>query len=177
MVSLSAISLEPIAINQDKVPYPILKARNDPNSKVVVYHVDDKAGLDVASLLVAKGWENVFYLTNGIEGVVKNQPGLLVGDPSDFVTPQQLNSSTPQQLNSSTAQRLNTSTAQQLSLPTSGHHTFSRKLLAPQLSPLPGIDLTKKQQIPRQKPFQPLASSSKKPLTRQKTLSSLNTPL
>lgn len=157
MVTLSALSLEPIAINQDKVPYSLLKARNDPNAKIVVYHVDDKAGLEVASLLVAKGWENVFYLTNGLEGVVKNQPGLLVGDVSNFVTSRPLNPSTPQPLN----------------LPTSGQHSFSRNLLSPQLGSLANGDLSKKQQIPRQRPYQASSSSSKKPLARQKTLSSL----
>lgn len=45
----------------------------------MLYHTDDKSGLDAAHLLANKGWRNLLYLTNGIEGVMEVKPDLVEG--------------------------------------------------------------------------------------------------
>ena len=46
----------------------MLQYKNKENKIIVVYHFDEKAGMEYAKELYEKGYDNVYLLSSGIEG-------------------------------------------------------------------------------------------------------------
>jgi len=55
---------------QDQITPDLYAFKQASNKKLVVYDTDDKTTSEVATLLVNKGWCNVFSLTGGFEETV-----------------------------------------------------------------------------------------------------------
>jgi len=65
-----AISYEKKRLMQDQITPDLYAFKQASNKKLVVYDTDDKTTSEVATLLVNKGWCNVFSLTGGFEETV-----------------------------------------------------------------------------------------------------------
>ena len=55
-------------IKQDKIIPQLYQYRNKEDKIIVVYHFDEKKGIDYTTQFIEKGYENVYLLSGGIEG-------------------------------------------------------------------------------------------------------------
>jgi centrosomal protein CEP41 len=53
--------------------------KNKPNKLIIIYHEDDKSGIQVASVLFEKGFDNIYLLTGGIEEFYQKHSSLVLG--------------------------------------------------------------------------------------------------
>lgn len=65
---------------QDQITPELWQFKQAVNKKLVVYDVDDKLTGEIATLLVQKGWENIYALTGGLEEVAATYSEILDGD-------------------------------------------------------------------------------------------------
>ena len=64
-------------IKRDKLIPQIFNYKNKENKIIVVYHFDEKQGIDYAKEMFEKGYDNVYLLSCGIEGFAQEiQDGL-----------------------------------------------------------------------------------------------------
>jgi len=76
-----AINFEKKRLNQDQIS-PELWAfkRGGRSKKLVVYDINDRLSAEMATLMVQKGWENVYALTGGLEEVATTYAELIEGE-------------------------------------------------------------------------------------------------
>jgi centrosomal protein CEP41 len=64
-------------IKRDKFIPQLLTYKNKENKIIVVYHFDEKAGIDYAKEMYEKGYDNIYLLSCGVEGFAQEiQDGL-----------------------------------------------------------------------------------------------------
>jgi len=55
-------------IKRDKWIPQLMQYKNKESKIIIVYHFDEKGGIDFAKEMFEKGYDNVFLLSSGIEG-------------------------------------------------------------------------------------------------------------
>lgn len=75
-----AESYEKKRLNQDQITPELWRFKSSKGKKLVVYDIDDKTTAEMASLLVQKGWENVYALNGGLDEVAATYGEMLEGD-------------------------------------------------------------------------------------------------
>ena len=53
--------------------------KNKEGKMIILYHTDERNGVPYANLLFQKGYDNVFFLSGGIEEFMKKYPEYLEG--------------------------------------------------------------------------------------------------
>ncbi len=72
-----ALSFPGPRIKQDKYLPQLFNYKNKENKIIIVYHFDEKPGMEYATQLSEKGYDNLFLLNGGIEGFAQElQEGL-----------------------------------------------------------------------------------------------------
>lgn len=54
-------------IKQDKIIPQLFHYKNKDNKIIIVYHFDEKKGIDYVNELFEKGYDNIYLLSGGIE--------------------------------------------------------------------------------------------------------------
>lgn len=63
-----------VMISRDKFPSQMIMMKNKEGKMIIVYHSDERNGIPYASLLFQKGYDNIYFLSGGIEEFVKKYP-------------------------------------------------------------------------------------------------------
>jgi centrosomal protein CEP41 len=74
-----ALSFPGILINRDKFLPEMLTMKSQDGKMVIVYHNDERNGIPFAQRLFEKGFDNVYFLSGGIEDFAKKFPEYLEG--------------------------------------------------------------------------------------------------
>ena len=53
--------------------------KNKLDKLIIVYHEDDKASINYATVLYEKGFDNIYLLTGGIEDFYQKKPEWVIG--------------------------------------------------------------------------------------------------
>lgn len=75
-----AVNFPSVLIPRDKFPQQMYALKNRPDKLIIVYHCDDKNGVDVAKALYEKGFDNIYMLSGGIEDFYQKYPDLCAGN-------------------------------------------------------------------------------------------------
>ena len=74
-----AISFPAVNITRDKFTHQMLMMKNKPGKMIILYHYDERNGIPYANTFFQKGYDNVYFLSGGIEEFAKNYPDHLEG--------------------------------------------------------------------------------------------------
>ena len=74
-----AISFPGVMISRDKFLTEMIMMKNKEGKMIILYHSDERNGVPYANLLFQKGYDNVFFLSGGIEEFRKKFPEYLDG--------------------------------------------------------------------------------------------------
>lgn len=74
-----AINFPAALIPRDRYPQQMYMLKNKPDKLIIVYHDDDKSGMNYAAVLYEKGFDNIYLLTGGIEDFYQKKPEYVVG--------------------------------------------------------------------------------------------------
>ena len=74
-----AISFPGVMISRDKFLPEMIMMKNKEGKMIILYHSDERNGIPYANLLFQKGYDNVFFLSGGIEEFMKKYPEYLEG--------------------------------------------------------------------------------------------------
>ncbi len=74
-----AISFPGVMISRDKFLTEMIMMKNKEGKMIILYHSDERSGVPYANLLFQKGYDNVFFLSGGIEEFRKKFPEYLDG--------------------------------------------------------------------------------------------------
>ena len=74
-----AISFPGVMISRDKFLPEMIMMKNKEGKMIILYHTDERNGVPYANLLFQKGYDNVFFLSGGIEEFMKKYPEYLEG--------------------------------------------------------------------------------------------------
>jgi centrosomal protein CEP41 len=74
-----AISFPGVMISRDKFLPEMIMMKNKEGKMIILYHSDERNGVPYANLLFQKGYDNVFFLSGGIEEFRKKFPEYLDG--------------------------------------------------------------------------------------------------
>ena len=67
------------SISRDKFISQMIMMKNKESKMIIVYHTDERNGVPYAGLLFQKGYDNVYFLSGGIEEFCKKFPEYLEG--------------------------------------------------------------------------------------------------
>jgi len=76
----SALNYPAAMLARDQYPSELFRAKRDPKKIVIVYHSSDSSGAQPATMMVQKGFENLYMLSGGMEDLVRDYPELIEGD-------------------------------------------------------------------------------------------------
>ncbi len=74
-----AISFPAVNISRDKFTHQLIMMKNKPGKMIILYHNDERNGIPYANNFFQKGYDNVYFLSGGIEEFAKNYPDHLEG--------------------------------------------------------------------------------------------------
>ena len=74
-----AINFPAVNISRDKFTHQLIMMKNKPGKMIILYHNDERAGIPYANNFFQKGFDNVYFLSGGIEDFAKNYPDHLEG--------------------------------------------------------------------------------------------------
>ena len=74
-----AISFPAVNISRDKFSQQLIMMKNKPGKMIILYHNDERNGIPYANNFFQKGYDNVYFLSGGIEEFAKNFPEHLEG--------------------------------------------------------------------------------------------------
>jgi len=74
-----AISFPAVNISRDKFTHQLIMMKNKPGKMIILYHNDERNGIPFANNFFQKGYDNVYFLSGGIEEFAKNYPDYLEG--------------------------------------------------------------------------------------------------
>ena len=74
-----ALSFPGVMISRDKFLNQMIMMKNKESKMIIVYHNDDRSGVPYAGLLFQKGYDNIYFLSGGIEEFVKKYPEYVEG--------------------------------------------------------------------------------------------------
>lgn len=77
---VEAINYPAPNIKRDRVFPLLLKFKNVPGKKIVIYNFDERTGIPVAKMFYDKGYDNIYLLSGGIEEFVQLHHELVEGD-------------------------------------------------------------------------------------------------
>lgn len=58
----------------------LLKFKNAPTKKIIIYNFDERTGIPVARIFYDKGYDNIYLLSGGIEEFVQLHHDLVEGE-------------------------------------------------------------------------------------------------
>ena len=74
-----AINFPAVNISRDKFTHQLIMMKNKPGKMIILYHNDERSGIPYANNFFQKGFDNVYFLSGGIEDFAKNYPDHLEG--------------------------------------------------------------------------------------------------
>ena len=74
-----ALSFPGVMISRDKFLNQMIMMKNKESKMIIVYHNDERSGVPYAGLLFQKGYDNIYFLSGGIEEFVKKYPEYIEG--------------------------------------------------------------------------------------------------
>ena len=74
-----AINFPAVNISRDKFTHQLIMMKNKPGKMIILYHNDERSGIPYANNFFQKGYDNVYFLSGGIEEFAKNHPDHLEG--------------------------------------------------------------------------------------------------
>ena len=74
-----------VNIARDRFPTEMLLNKNKPNTNIIIYHTNEKSGIEYATHLYDKGFDNIYYLTGGIENFIKKYPEHIEGEYKEYL--------------------------------------------------------------------------------------------
>ena len=74
-----ALNFPAVNISRDKFTHQMIMMKNKPGKMIIMYHKDERNGIPYANNFFQKGYDNVFFLSGGIEEFAKNYPDYLEG--------------------------------------------------------------------------------------------------
>ena len=74
-----SISFPAVNISRDKFTHQLIMMKNKPGKMIILYHNDERNGIPFANNFFQKGYDNVYFLSGGIEEFAKNYPDYLEG--------------------------------------------------------------------------------------------------
>ena len=78
-----AISFPAVNITRDKFTHQMIMMKNKPGKMIIMYHTDERNGIPHANNFFQKGYDNVYFLSGGIEEFAKYYPEYLEGPEKD----------------------------------------------------------------------------------------------
>ena len=78
-----SINFPGVNIARDKFTQQMIMMKNKPGKMIILYHNDERNGIPYANNFFQKGYDNVYFLSGGIEEFVKNYPDYLDGPEKD----------------------------------------------------------------------------------------------
>ena len=80
---LEAISFPAVNISRDKFTQQLIMMKNKPGKMIIMYHTDERNGITYANNFFQKVYDNVYFLSGGIEEFEKYHPEYLDGPEKD----------------------------------------------------------------------------------------------
>ena len=80
---IEAISFPAVNISRDKFTQQLIMMKNKPGKMIIMYHTDERNGIPYANNFFQKGYDNVYFLSGGIEEFEKYHPEYLDGPEKD----------------------------------------------------------------------------------------------
>ena len=77
---VEAINYPAPNIKRDKVFPLLLKFKNAPTKKIIIYNFDERTGIPVARIFYDKGYDNIYLMSGGIEEFVQLHHHLVEGE-------------------------------------------------------------------------------------------------
>ena len=74
-----ALSYPAASISRDKFTTEMIMMKNKESKMIILYHTDERNGVPYANLLFQKGYDNVYFLSGGIEEFASKYPNYLEG--------------------------------------------------------------------------------------------------
>ena len=78
-----AINFPAVNISRDKFTHQLIMMKNKPGKMIILYHKDERNGIPYANNFFQKGYDNVYFLSGGIEEFAKNFPEYLEGQEKE----------------------------------------------------------------------------------------------
>lgn len=79
-----ALSFPGVMISRDKFLNQMIMMKNKESKMIIVYHNDERSGVPYAGLLFQKGYDNIYFLSGGIEEFVKKYPEYVEGPKKEM---------------------------------------------------------------------------------------------
>ena len=76
---IEAVSFPAVNISRDKFTQQLIMMKNKPGKMIILYHTDERNGIPYANNFYQKGYDNVYFLSGGIEEFEKYYPDYLDG--------------------------------------------------------------------------------------------------
>jgi centrosomal protein CEP41 len=76
---IEAVSFPAVNISRDKFTQQLIMMKNKPGKMIILYHTDERNGIPYANNFYQKGYDNVYFLSGGIEEFEKYHPDYLDG--------------------------------------------------------------------------------------------------
>ena len=76
---IEAVSFPAVNISRDKFTQQLIMMKNKPGKMIIMYHTDERNGIPYANNFFQKGYDNVYFLSGGIEEFEKYHPDYLDG--------------------------------------------------------------------------------------------------
>ena len=80
---IDAVSFPGVNISRDKFTQQLIMMKNKPGKMIIMYHTDERNGIPYANNFFQKGYDNVYFLSGGIEEFEKYHPEYLDGPEKD----------------------------------------------------------------------------------------------
>lgn len=80
-----ALSFPGVQISRDKFLNQMIMMKNKESKMIIVYHNDERNGVPYAGLLFQKGYDNIYFLSGGIEEFVKKYPEYTEGPKREIL--------------------------------------------------------------------------------------------
>jgi len=77
---VEAINYPAPNIKRDKVFPLLLKFKNAPDKKIIIYNFDERTGVPIAKMFYDKGYDNIYLMSGGIEEFVHTYHDLVEGE-------------------------------------------------------------------------------------------------
>jgi len=74
-----ALNFPAVNISRDKFTHQMIMMKNKPGKMIIMYHNDERNGIPYANNFFQKGYDNIYFLSGGIEEFAKNFPDYLEG--------------------------------------------------------------------------------------------------
>ena len=80
---IEAVNFPAVNISRDKFTQQLIMMKNKPGKMIILYHTDERNGIPYANNFFQKGYDNVYFLSGGIEEFEKYYPEYLDGPEKD----------------------------------------------------------------------------------------------